>query len=550
MVRRGAAHRRTARRAKPRLRTPNLQRKSEPSSPSATPALSPAGRLGAADDRTAVWAAALGALTVAAAGAFLAVKLNIWMDEAFTLSTTGAGVAAAWTRAIGFEAQPPLYFVIEAAWRLLDESSPAFARVPSVVFAALAVAVIVDAAHRIAPRFPPALAALLTAGNPLFIWAASEMRVYALVLLIGAVLTALFFEAFLAPAPRRRAKVWYAVVALAGLYTQYYVGFVLAAHFLTLLMLRRDRLRSFAASMLPVAAGFAPFVGIAFGHVAQSGAFVSRSTPLGAIHEVANVVFEIVLPHDVNWGGAAKLGGFVAAAGLAAGIAAWGRPRVEDGAERAVVLQWLIAVAVFMLLFSVSGVPVALLRHLVVLAPATLIVVCILLSGATRHRVAVTASAALVFATFAGGDFYSEYKPPPAKRGDWQRVAALLANAPGKSTPIAVFPAEVALPLGVYLKMPVLPIPRPMPLRVDYVGATTLTGEADAARVLGPVRARSPRLWLVTTRTCSTTAAAAYDYNCRYLEAYLARYYHLRESVPFSGSMVRLYERNSVAGAL
>ena len=55
------------------------------------------------------------------------------------------------------------------------------------------------------------------------------MRVYALVMLIGAVLIWTFVESFFVDRPKRAALVSYAVVALLGLYTQYYVGFLLVS---------------------------------------------------------------------------------------------------------------------------------------------------------------------------------------------------------------------------------------------------------------------------------------------------------------------------------
>ena len=41
----------------------------------------------------------------------LAAILNIWIDEAYTLQSTGAGLAHAVQRALNFELQPPLYYV-------------------------------------------------------------------------------------------------------------------------------------------------------------------------------------------------------------------------------------------------------------------------------------------------------------------------------------------------------------------------------------------------------------------------------------------------------
>jgi hypothetical protein len=505
-------------------------------------------RLLATDDRTAYWAAALAAAAVAVAGVYLSVALNIWIDEAFTLRTTGAGAAAALARSIAFEVQPPVYFFVEALWRTLDEASVVFARLPSVAFAAGAAAILVLAARRIAPRVPPAVVALLTAGNPVFVWAASEMRVYALVLLFGAALTWLFFEGFLVAPAARRAQIGYAIVALAGLYTQYYVGFVLAVHLLTLIALRRGGLRAFCASMAAVALGFAPFAPIAFRHVAASGSFVSHATFVHAAHEVANVAFAFVLPHDIEWSGALKIGGFAVAAALLAGISIGGRPSWRNDPAAGVVLQWALCLAVFAVLFGIGGVPVDPSRHLVIIAPSSVLVTCVLLSALTRARARAIALTAAIFTIFAAGTFGSAYRPPLAKKGDWQRVAAMFARA-DPATPIAIFPAELALPLSVYLAKPVTPIPREMPFTSDYVRATTLRDEADVARALDPLRSGASRLWLVSGLVCGNPGLNASDYNCRFLDDYMQHRYRMIESIAFRGTVARLYEQVSAARA-
>jgi hypothetical protein len=151
----------------------------------------------------------------------------------------------------------------------------------------------------------------------------------------------------------------------------------------------------------------------------------------------------------------------------------------------------------------------------------------------------------VVFVGFAGATFWHQYQPPMAKAGEWKRVAAMVTED-GNATPVAVFAAELALPLNVYLPVPAISIPRPMPFTLDYVPKTSLTGEQDVARVLDPVRARSASLWMVTDgNTCVTFDPNGYNYNCRYLEAYLIHHYRLMSSTFFRGSLVRLYTRLS-----
>ena len=48
---------------------------------------------------------------------FLAKNLNVWIDEVYSLYTTGEGVRYAIKQSISFELQPPLYFVLLSLWR-------------------------------------------------------------------------------------------------------------------------------------------------------------------------------------------------------------------------------------------------------------------------------------------------------------------------------------------------------------------------------------------------------------------------------------------------
>ena len=521
-------------------------------SPSGSPASKPSSRGAAAVDTTSVgvWracaalsapqAALVGSAIVVVAGVLLAGSLNVWVDEAFTLHTTGAGPFFAWAQAVAFEAQPPLYFVLEALWRTFDETSIGFASLPSVLFAAGAVAVIVGAAARITPRTPPLAVALATALNPIVLWAAVEMRVYALVLLIGAALTWTFYEGFLAEAPSPRARWWYAIFALAGLYSQYYVGFLLAAQCITILVYRRGMLRLAAEPLLFAALGFAPFVGIALVHVHASGAMVEHLSLVRAAHQIANTVFVYVLPHDIAWSGAAKFLGFAGAALLVGALAIAGRPIVAPGPSRVFALGWLIGLGVFSVVFTVFGAPLDILRHLIVIAPASLLVAYLAISSLTRRLALLAGLAALAFAVFTVAQLWSQYHPPIAKRGEWPRVALTLQeNDP--AIPVAVFPAELALPLNVYSPRATIAIPRPMPFTLDYVSATTLNASADVERVLDPVRQRADRLWLVTQTPCRAWQPDAFDYHCGFLETYLAQHYRLTRSVAFRGALARLY---------
>jgi uncharacterized membrane protein len=486
------------------------------------------------------WTTLVSATIVLVIGISLSAALNLTVDEAFALHTTSAGPVFAWQQAIVFEQQPPLYFVVESIWRMCDESSIVFARLPSALFAATAVAIIIVEARRIAPNVPSIVVAAITGLNPFVIWAAVEMRVYALVFLIGATLAWTFFEGFLVANPSHRARLLYFAFAIAGLYTQYYVGFLLAAHFISLLLLRRRGLGTFAGAMAIVAIAFAPFVGVAITHVEGSSDFVSRVSVARAAYEIAAAVFMFVLPHTLNSAGPMKVAFLALSLFLAMALLLIGRPAICRDTDRAFLVQWLISLTLFSLVFGYLSLPQDPLRHLAVIAPSSLLVALLITSSLTRMRVVVSSIALVAFIVLAPTQLWSRYRVPLAKPGDYQRVAAKLLSAAETDTPIAAFPAELVVPLRSYLRASVISIPRPLPFSVDYVRLTTITDDSQVSRVLDPVRARSRTLWLVTPDECGDTL---YKDSCRFVEDYMKKRYRIQETAVFRGTLARLYTR-------
>jgi uncharacterized membrane protein len=331
-------------------------------------------------------APALAATLVLVIGLPLAALLNIWVDEAYTVHTTGAGIAYALHEARTFELQPPLYFLFLSVWRFANEASIAFARFPSLVFAAAAAALIVLTARRITSSISPTALAVATACNPTIIWAAVEMRVYALVLLIAAMLTFTYFAGFLAPEPSRPAQAVYVAAGIAGLYTQFYVGLVLAAFACVLLFVNRRQIVACILANVAIVVGFLPFVPVALQQFhASSGGDVQRISTLKAFHEIANANFIYLLPHELAWSGAVKTGGFLIAGCLVAAIVLMGRPRLGPSG-RTLLLCWALASFFYAFTFAVTGEALDVRRHVIAVAPLALLAGYAVLSGLEKYR--------------------------------------------------------------------------------------------------------------------------------------------------------------------
>ena len=145
-------------------------------------------------------------------------------------------------QALAYELQAPLYFALLNLWRIPSESI-FHARLFSVACTVLMLILVVGITRRYLPKLHPAWIVAVLAVHPFTIWAATEIRVYALVTLLSAVLIRLFFDGFLAATPQNRVRWGYYVVALLSLYTYYFLGFLLLAQGCALLVQRRADLR-------------------------------------------------------------------------------------------------------------------------------------------------------------------------------------------------------------------------------------------------------------------------------------------------------------------
>jgi hypothetical protein len=84
-------------------------------------------------------------------------------------------------------------------------------------------------ARRAWPEVAPGWTVLLASTAPLVLWAATELRVYAFLLFLIALLFLCFHEAFLRERPRRGWVAGYVAVALAAFYSHYYAALFIAA---------------------------------------------------------------------------------------------------------------------------------------------------------------------------------------------------------------------------------------------------------------------------------------------------------------------------------
>lgn len=466
----------------------------------------------------------------------LAFLLNAWTDETYTLQTTSLGLPRACARSILFEMQPPLYFMLLTFWRTLGPSV-LVARLFSVTCVAAALFVVAGLARRYAPGVPPVLVVALVAFNPFAIWAAVEIRLYALALLLSSLVLLTFHDGYLAGRESLPARRWNALFSVAALYTQYYLGFLLLAQAIGLLALRRSRrLLDYVFWMAAAALAFAPMLLILPAQI--SGAAGTVSFIAGRRYLARLVAWRIQqfsspttwLPEAVQW---VWFAAFVALLAGLGGLLLVRRARPADSALSLWATTAFLAASFFSVLLF-TGEDLFDLKHTVVLFLPSLLTVLGLVASAPGSR--LTAGWALLAFASYGGMLAHRYWPM-AKEGDAARAAAFIMEREKAGEEILVFNPEGAGAIRLYYSgsNPIVPVPRPMDPEFFDIRLFALHDEGEFWTAFGD-RTRHPKVWLVTQ---GVPRFKGIDFNRELLERIVARHFEVEVAASLYKAQVR-----------
>jgi mannosyltransferase len=165
-------------------------------------------------------------------------RRSLWMDEAFDITWAQLSWSDYLRVAFQNEGSQALYLLFLKPWLALTSTDEWVARLPSVIFAALAAALLVLLGSRLfGSRLVGIGAGLLLATNAFSVAWSQQVRQYALAMLLAVVATYLFVVALESDGWR-----WwlvYGVVAGASVYAHFFVALVLASHLPALLATRR-----------------------------------------------------------------------------------------------------------------------------------------------------------------------------------------------------------------------------------------------------------------------------------------------------------------------
>jgi uncharacterized membrane protein len=190
----------------------------------------------------------------AAALGVLCSELNVSIDEASSLNTTSKSLSYAVKQSAAFEGQPPLYFIFLSAWRHIN-SSVLFARLFSVLCIGLATVIFYQYVKLISGKKNPVSMVVLFLVNPFTIFAATDIRLYALIILLSISSTYFFFRFY--TSGKNKYLLIFTIIGIVGLFTQYLYIFLIASFGLALLLYKGWKtFFRFCLFVLPVGALF------------------------------------------------------------------------------------------------------------------------------------------------------------------------------------------------------------------------------------------------------------------------------------------------------
>lgn len=473
----------------------------------------------------------------------LAYFLDIRFDEAFTLNTTSQGVFYAFNQALRFEQQAPLYFVLLSLWRKID-SSIFFARLFSVLFAPFIIWASTEVAKRYVKNVNPFLIAAVIAVHQQLIWSALEIRLYTMMMLLSVLLLLFFYDGYLSENANRRSRILYIVVSIISLYTQYYLGFQLAAGAGALLLLRRWRtLLTYILDMAIVGVLFAPMLFVIKNQVAVVGGQTEISFSIPAMmkdiyQRIVNLFISTEWIHFEflkRW--------FARVVILAVGVLLARKIFIvrakEDVALCAIVV---VLVAFFCVTYFIVGEPALQPRHMNSLVLPLALLPFSALSFLKDKRFVLGWFALIVFLNV--GYLYVAYKPM-AKPGDFRRIGEYLMANEKNNQPILIFHADAVLPLSFYYKGKnnLVAVPQKNNFNTWNPRNNVLKDEKQILDLIDKQPDKPERFWLVQDGWC---AHGGLSLNCNILEDVVEKYFVVESTKEFlAPTKVRLLRRKT-----
>lgn len=473
----------------------------------------------------------------------LGYYLNAWVDEASTLHTTANGFFPAVTGALRDENQSPLYFILLSLWRMID-GSIFWTRVFSIWCSLLAIKVSFDVARRFLPENARKLAVTVFALHPFLFWASTETRGYSLIILLSALLLRFFYDAYLEENPPLKAKIFYFVIAVIALYTNYFIGFFLVGNFCALAALRRTKQAAqYIGHMAIVGLGFLPLAVVLSQQFGKRHDMGDKSL-LEGVRNTWQHIQTFILPVNIFtdekiWPAFARL--WIFRAGAAVVVIGLAVKKFKGISANTIALGTIsLLISLFLLsVVTLMGIGYANIRHGSMLLLPLIFFFAALLSDVFGKKGLIAWAVLLLF--FIPFSLYQQFAGM-VKRGDWQNVAAYVQANEKPGQTVLVFDSYDTIGFEAYYTGVNSTLPREgfftWAHKNDFTAQDTLPQQIDA--LLSELPPDTNEVWLLTGELCDNPKTRS---ACQPLEEYFNSRYTIVDSKDFYLERVRLYRR-------
>lgn len=164
-------------------------------------------------------------------------KADIWHDEGYTMMITGFNPVEIIERTAR-DVHPPLYYLATHFWQLVFGTSELATRSFSAVCGLVVIVVAYFLLRKLFSESTARLATLLVALGPFAVRYSDEARMYGMAAMLVAIASYIIVRIATSKAASYKLWLLYALVIAAGLYTHYYVLFIVPAHIVYLAWVR------------------------------------------------------------------------------------------------------------------------------------------------------------------------------------------------------------------------------------------------------------------------------------------------------------------------
>lgn len=491
----------------------------------------------------------------------LAFYLNIWADEGSTLYTTQNGFFQTLHNTLQDEKQAPLYFLLMSLWRSIN-SSIFFARLFSIICSLISIGIFYDLVRKIWNEKTAVCAAFFFAIHPYLIFVGLEIRVYALMVLLSLLLTKLFFTGHLerrkTETERQRLitdkQILFILTATVSLYTNYYLGFLLVAFFVVLLVLKRWRdAGKYFWQMLIVGVSIVPLLWmIKMQFAVNTGGHFQETNWIEGLKMLWNHFLTFVLPTEIYPSEDQTFISFVRLwlvriSGLIVITLLLFKRRIFKGR---ILIFGTISVVIFAFLyfayFLLSELYIEIRHAAVWFSSVCLLLVAVVSEvfslsrkeSGKNSRFYLAGALAFVLLCFYIYGIYAIY-PNLTKRGDWARVGSYIEQNEKTDQPIIIFSNYDAINLPYYYngKNKILPDKNFFKWNYEAPPGSPDSQTKEIKYVISVIPERADEIWLVTEEGCQQTKA------CLPLEKFVKENYTIIETTDFYKERVRLLRK-------